>query len=437
MQNLTDRKTISLIIPCFNEQESINTFLNTIKPIITSIQSVEWEIIFVDDGSRDKTLSMLITQANIDDRLKVIGLSRNFGKEVALTAGIDHAIGDAIIPMDIDLQDPPELLRAMIDRYQEGWAVVQAVRRRRDADSWLKRISAAGFYWFMSKITTITICPNVGDFQLLSREVVEAVKQYPERTRFMKGITASVGFKRIQIPFDRPCRAEGTTKFSFWRLWNFAIDGITAFSTIPLRIWSYIGLIVAGGSFIFAVWLVFRTLYFGVVTPGYASIFTSVLFLGGLQLIGILLIIPICFASINLNPLTKEVVDVNFKVLYGLEPINFLIENDIQGRIMNSTLGEGGYLESIGKKAFIDGRLDLFEDEMTMGYVDAFTGKPGWDVFLTKHDPQILILRNEHQLKQLLLQKENFIMVYEDQFESIFLKNEPVYQKYIQRFAKH
>ena len=240
----TDRREIiSLVIPCYNEEKTIQRFINEVFLVLEKINDVCWEIVFVDDGSKDNTLYLLTIAAETDSRIRVIGLSRNYGKETALTAGIDVASGNAVIPMDIDLQDPPSLLCEMVKKYQEGWHIVQAVRKSRDSDNWLKRTTAHLFYSFVRKIAPFDVCPNVGDFQLLSRKVVEEIKRYSERNRFMKGITASVGFPRTQVYFDRHSRSEGETKFSFWRLWNFALDGITSFSTLPLRIWSYIGML--------------------------------------------------------------------------------------------------------------------------------------------------------------------------------------------------
>lgn len=283
----TALETISLVVPCYNEAQTINKFTEAVWPILEEIDHVRWEIVFVDDGSKDDTLAQLNELALRDMRVRVIGLSRNFGKEVALTAGIDIATGNALIPMDVDLQDPPSLLGEMVAKYLEGWPVVQAARKSRESDSWAKRTTARLFYKIMGKLTPFEVCPNVGDFQLLSRKVIEAIKLYPERTRFMKGITASVGFPRTKIYFDRQPRIDGETKFGFWKLWNFALEGITSFSTLPLRIWSYLGLLTAAVAFGWAAWLVFRTMYFGVVTPGYASIFASTLFVGGIQLLGI------------------------------------------------------------------------------------------------------------------------------------------------------
>lgn len=278
---------ISLVIPCHNEESSLSAFFKEILPVIDSIPDVEWELVFVDDGSTDNTLGKLTQYAAQDGRIHLIGLSRCFGKEAALTAGMDVSTGDAVIPMDADLQDPPFLLGEMVSKHKEGWPVVQAVRRCRASDGWLKRTTARLFYSVMKRLVSFDLQPNAGDFQLLSREVIDAIKCYPERTRFLKGIAACVGFPRTQIYFDRPHRSNGRTKFSILKLWNFALDGITSFSTLPLRIWSYVGVMVATFSFLWAAWLVIRTLVFGVVTPGYASIYATVLFIGGLQLLGI------------------------------------------------------------------------------------------------------------------------------------------------------
>lgn len=280
-------KKISLVIPCHNEELTIPRFFSEVIPIIDSIKEVKWELVFVDDGSKDGTLNALMGHAVADDRVHLIGLSRCFGKEAALTAGMDAATGDAVIPMDADLQDPPFLLGEMVSRHKEGWPVVQAVRKDRASDGWMKRQTASLFYAVMGRLAPFEVHPNAGDFQLLSREVVEAIKCYPERTRFLKGIAASVGFPRTQVYFDRPARTHGSSKFGLFRLWNFALDGITSFSTLPLRIWTYVGVTVSTASCLWAAWLVIRTMYFGVITPGYASIYATVLFVGGLQLLGI------------------------------------------------------------------------------------------------------------------------------------------------------
>ncbi|MCK6390859.1 MAG: glycosyltransferase family 2 protein [Azonexus sp.] len=277
---------ISLVIPCHNEEAAIPVFLSAVTPIMDGT-GLDYEMVFVDDGSRDATVATIIGFSNQYPNIRLVELSRNFGKEAAMTAGFSYATGDAIIPMDADLQDPPELIPAMITKWQEGFRVVHAVRRSRATDSWVKRNTAMAFYGLMEGITDVKIPANCGDYRLMDRAVVNAILSFPERNRFMKGIMAAAGFKATQVEYDRPERAAGETKFNFWKLWNFALDGITGFSTVPLRMWTYLGAIVAFWSFVFAGWIVAKTMIWGVVTPGYATVTSVVLFLGGVQLIGI------------------------------------------------------------------------------------------------------------------------------------------------------
>jgi glycosyltransferase involved in cell wall biosynthesis len=229
----------------------------------------------------------LIERLDRYPQIRLVELSRNFGKEAALTAGLSYASGDAVIPMDCDLQDPPELIPDMIAKWRAGFQVVHAVRRSRKTDTWFKRASARAFYRLLDDITDISIPSNCGDYRLLDRAVVHAILSFPERNRFMKGIMAAAGFKASQVEYDRPERAAGDTKFNFWKLWNFALDGITGFSTVPLRVWTYIGALVAMFSFCYAGWIIFKTLIWGIVTPGWATLTSVILFLGGMQLIGI------------------------------------------------------------------------------------------------------------------------------------------------------
>jgi glycosyltransferase involved in cell wall biosynthesis len=217
----------------------------------------------------------------------VINLSRNFGKEIALTAGLDHAAGQAIIPIDADLQDPPELIGEMIAKWREGYDVVYCTRRSREGETWLKRFTADYFYRIIGHLSQVTIPSNTGDFRLLDRRVVEALKQMPERNRFMKGLFAWVGFKQTALYFDRNPRFRGDTKWNYWKLWNFALDGITSFSLLPLKVWSYVGSIISLLSLLYAIYLVLRTLILGIDLPGYASLMVAILFLGGIQLIGL------------------------------------------------------------------------------------------------------------------------------------------------------
>ena len=277
---------LSLVIPCYNEEAAIPLFLATVAPILDET-GLPYELVFVDDGSRDATVQVLLDCSARYRQIRLVELSRNFGKEAALTAGLTYATGDAVIPMDCDLQDPPELIPAMVEKWRAGAKVVHAVRRSRATDSWAKRATAQAFYRVMEDITDVRIPSNCGDYRLMDRAVVNAILSFPERNRFMKGIMAAAGFKAAQVEYDRPERAAGETKFNLWKLWNFALDGITGFSTMPLRVWTYVGAIVALFSFSYAGWIIARTLIWGVVTPGFATLMTVILFLGGVQLIGI------------------------------------------------------------------------------------------------------------------------------------------------------
>lgn len=262
------------------------SFFERIIPILESVGE-PFEVLCVNDGSRDATLQALLDVRAKYRSIRIIDLSRNFGKEAALSAGIDFAMGDAVIPMDADLQDPPELIPTMIEQWRRGYDQVLAKRSNRDDDSWAKRTSAHLFYWFHNKISDTPLPDNVGDFRLMDRKVVEAIKRLPERTRFMKGLFSWVGFRTTTIEYVREQRHMGRSKFGTWRLWNLALEGITSFSTAPLRVWTYVGLLVAAASFFLAVKVILRTLVYGIELPGYASLMTVVLFIGGIQLIGI------------------------------------------------------------------------------------------------------------------------------------------------------
>lgn len=277
---------ISVITPFYNEEQVIHNFFTRIIPILDSL-NYSYEIVCVNDGSNDGTLSILIEYATQNSQIKVIDLSRNFGKEAALTAALNNASGDAVIPIDSDLQDPPELIPKMVQLWSEGAEVVLARRSDRLADSWLKRTSAALFYKLHNSMSNSRIPDNVGDFRLMDRAVVDAVCALPETCRFMKGIFAWAGFRTITIDYVRESRVAGHTKFNGWKLWNFALEGITSFSTAPLRIWLYLGMVISFISFLYACTIIIKTIYFGVQLPGYASLMASILFLGGIQLIGI------------------------------------------------------------------------------------------------------------------------------------------------------
>ena len=279
-----DQIEISVVVPLYNEEPNIDYLFERLLLVLDGM-NISYEIVCVNDGSLDNTLKSLIEYHHRHPGIKVVNLSRNFGKEVALTAGIDYASGAAVIPIDADLQDPPELIEKLVAKWREGYDVVYATRRSRQGESWLKRFTARSFYRTIGWMSPVSIPRDTGDFRLLDRQVVEALKQMPERTRFMKGLFGWVGFKQTSIMFDREPRLNGTTTWNYWRLWNFAIDGITSFSFLPLKVWSYIGLVISLLSFLYASFLVIRTLIFGVDLPGYASLMVTVLFLGGIQLI--------------------------------------------------------------------------------------------------------------------------------------------------------
>lgn len=277
---------LSLVVPVFNEEESIGLFLDTVRPLMER-DGLRFEIVFVNDGSRDETLAHLLSCGMHDRRLRVVNLSRNFGKEAALTAGIDHARGDVIVPMDIDLQDPPELIEPFMARWREGYDIVYGVRTQRAWDTVAKRLSAGWFYRIFNSLSPVRIPENVGDFRLVDRRAVEVLRQLPERNRFMKGLFAWVGFNAIGVPYERPQRAAGASKFNLWRLWNFALDGVVSFSTAPLRAWFYVGVVIATVAVLYALFIVTRVLILGIDTPGYASLLIAVLLMGAIQLLSL------------------------------------------------------------------------------------------------------------------------------------------------------
>ncbi len=277
---------LSIVCPLYNEQENIDLFIARLNEVLIKIDMV-FEIICINDGSTDNTLQKLISVKETHHEIRIINLSRNFGKEAALTAGLDYSMGEIIIPIDADLQDPPELIPDLITEWQKGFDVVLAKRIERDADTVFKKLTASLFYKFHNRISHTQIPENCGDYRLISRNVVDAVKQLPENQRFMKGVFAWVGFKVSSVDYSRKSRSSGESKFGVWKLWNFALEGITSFSTAPLRVWLYIGLMIAGLSFLYGGVIIIKTLVFGVDVPGYASLLTSILFLGGIQLVSI------------------------------------------------------------------------------------------------------------------------------------------------------
>lgn len=270
----------------YNESAGLGHYF---KEIIRHMDQLghPYELICVNDGSSDDTLDLLTAKKAEIEPLKVVNLSRNFGKECALSAGLSVAEGDVIIPIDADLQDPPELIAQMLEKYQEGFDVVLARRVSRESDSPAKRWTAGMFYRLLKRLSKVQIPENVGDFRLISRRVVNVLNNLPESQRFMKGLFAWCGFPTAYVDYERPHRVAGESSFSGWKLWNLAWEGITSFSTVPLRIWTYLGVLVSSISFLYGAWIILRTLLLGVDTPGYASTIVVVLFLGGIQLIGI------------------------------------------------------------------------------------------------------------------------------------------------------
>ncbi|GEN60105.1 glycosyltransferase family 2 protein [Acetobacter nitrogenifigens] len=278
---------LSLVVPFYNEEEGIDFFSKTISSTLAKIPSSEWELICVDDGSSDKTLQKLIDLSLSDSRFKVVELSRNFGKEAALTAGLDTASGAAVVVIDADLQDPAEIIATMVEKWREGAEVVLGRRIDRSSDSVAKRATASWFYSLHNRISKIKIPENVGDFRLMDRCVVDALKTLPEQQRFMKGLFAWVGFRTVTVDYVRAPRVSGVTKFSPFSLWNFAIEGITSFSTVPLRIWTYIGCTGALLTLLYGIFITLRTMIFGSAVPGYASIFFAITLLGSVQIISV------------------------------------------------------------------------------------------------------------------------------------------------------
>ena len=279
---------LSVIVPVKNEEQAILPFVERVGAILDGVAADEgWEILFIDDGSSDSTLAAIVAANQRDTRVRALSLSRNFGKEAALSAGLDHARGSAVIPMDVDMQDPPEVLPEMVSKWREGFEMVFGVRRCRASDPLPKRLTASLYYRAHNWVAHDKIPENAGDFRLLDRKVVEVVRALPERNRFMKGLFAWAGFRQAAVEYDRVERETGTTKFNYWKLWTLALDGITSASTVPLRIWSYIGALVAIFALGYAGFLAARTMIFGNPVPGYASIMVSVLFLGGVQLISL------------------------------------------------------------------------------------------------------------------------------------------------------
>lgn len=276
-------KLISLVVCCYNEQENIQTFYNKIKEVFNEI-SYPYEIIFVDDGSKDNTYYNLSILNKVDPNVKVVSLSRNFGKEIALSAGLAFAKGNAVIPMDVDLQDPPEVIPQFIKKWEEGYDVVYGIRSKRENEPALKKFFAFLFYKLISGITKINIPQNTGDFRLMDKKVVSEINKLPERHRFMKGLFSWIGFNQVGIYYIRPGRKKGQSKFNFIKLLNLALEGITSFTVAPLRLATLLGIGISIMAFVYGLFVIIRTLEFGNAVPGYSSTLAIILFLGGIQL---------------------------------------------------------------------------------------------------------------------------------------------------------
>jgi glycosyltransferase involved in cell wall biosynthesis len=275
---------LSIVAPAYNEERNLVEFLAAIVPVLEAIGE-PFEIVFVNDGSRDGTLGMLAAAASQDPRIKVVGLARNFGKDIALSAGLAHARGQAIIPIDCDLQHPVELIPRFVAKWREGFDMVLGVRSKRDEEGVLRRSASRLYYRIMRMMTSVEIPPNAGDFRLLDRKILDVINQMPERHRFMKGIFAWPGFKVASIEFQANVRANATrSSWSFFKLWRFALDGLFSFSTAPLKIWTYVGVGSALGAFVYLAITLVQKLVFGIDVPGYASILILLLFFNGLHM---------------------------------------------------------------------------------------------------------------------------------------------------------
>ncbi|MES2352825.1 MAG: glycosyltransferase family 2 protein [Pseudomonadota bacterium] len=277
---------ISVVVPVYNEQEVLPEFQKRLSAVLRNT-GLQYEVIYVNDGSSDATLSVLQELKKTDGRIGVVDLSRNFGKEIALTAGLDHADGDAVVVIDADLQDPPELIPDLITGWREGYEVVYATRTVREGESFIKKATARMFYQLIQRICRFKVPEDTGDFRLLSRRAVEAVKQLREQHRFMKGLFAWVGFRQKAVLYRRAPRFAGRTKWNYWRLWNLALEGVTSFTIVPLQLATYLGLAVAVGAFVYGAVIIIKTALYGNPVPGYPSLMVVILFLGGVQLVAV------------------------------------------------------------------------------------------------------------------------------------------------------
>jgi len=277
------QELLSIVVPAYNEAKVLPEFHRRLSAVLDRVD-VAAEILYVNDGSRDETADVLAVLQKQDARIGIVDLSRNYGKEIAMSAGLDYASGDAVVIIDADLQDPPELIPELVVQWRAGYDDVYARRISRDGESFLKRATAHLFYRLIRQVSDVDIPPDTGDFRLLSRRAVNALKQLREQHRFMKGLFNWVGFERKEIVYRRDPRAAGNSKWNYWRLWNFALEGITSHTTVPLRLASYLGILVAFSAFIYAAFVAYDKLVHGNPVAGYPSLMVVLLFLGGVQL---------------------------------------------------------------------------------------------------------------------------------------------------------
>lgn len=280
-------KKLSIVIPMYNEEESLPYLYKRLIALGEQIDNYELEFLFVNDGSKDNSLELVKGFRINDERVCYLNLSRNFGKEIAMGAAFDYVTGDAVVIIDADLQDPPELIINMLKYYEEGYDDVYAKRRSRDGESWLKKFTSKTFYKILSKVSSVPIQKDTGDFRLLSRRAIEALRSFPEKQRYTKGMFSLIGFKKKEVEFDRDARVAGKTKWNYFKLIDLAIEGITSFTIAPLRIATIMGIISAFIAFIYIIYIVIRTMAFGIDVPGYASIICFTLMIGGIQLISL------------------------------------------------------------------------------------------------------------------------------------------------------
>lgn len=279
------KEVLSIIIPMYNEEESLPYLYDRLVRLGDKIENYTLEFLFVNDGSSDNSLTMVKELREIDARVCYLSLSRNFGKEVAMGAAFDYVNGDAVVIIDADLQDPPELILEMLKYYEEGYDDVYAKRKSREGETWLKKMTSKTFYRVLHTVSRVPIQQDTGDFRLLSRRAIEALKSFPEKQRYTKGMFSLIGFKKIAIEFDRDPRVAGSTKWNYFKLMELAVEGITSFTLAPLRISTYIGIITSLCAMVYATFIFIKTVIYGIDVPGYASLMCVVLFLGGVQLL--------------------------------------------------------------------------------------------------------------------------------------------------------